>query len=82
MHKYYSTDSNQKWSLYSCRNKQDLEQAEEQSLHIVRKVLQHQKDLFYAFINLKKTFDMVPHNALWTTMRQYNMGIQLIGIMK
>ena len=25
---------------------------------------------------------MVPHNALWTTMRQYNMGSQLIDIIK
>ena len=32
--------------------------------------LQHQGDLFHAFINFKKAFDMVPHNALWTTMRQ------------
>ena len=46
------------------------------------KYWQHQKDNFHVFINFKKAFDMVLHNDLWATMRQYNMGIQLIGIIK
>ena len=53
-----------------------------QSPCIISKYLQHQKDLFHAFIDFKKAFEMVPHNALWTTMRQFNMGSQLIGVIK
>ena len=44
------------------------------NLHISSdKYWQHQKDLFHVFIDFKKAFNMVLHNALWATMRQYSM---------
>ena len=38
------------------------------------KYLQHQQNLYHVFIDFKKAFDRVWHEALWATMRKYNIN--------
>ena len=40
--------------------------------------LQHQQKLYHVFIDLKKAFDRVWHEALWATMRKYNINDSII----
>ena len=49
---------------------------------LCEKYLQHQQDLYYVFIDFKKTFDRVWHAALWATMKKYNISSNLIQIIK
>ena len=44
--------------------------------------LQHQQDLYHVFIDFKKAFDRVWHEALWATMRLYNININLITVIQ
>ena len=39
------------------------------------KYLQHQQHLYHVFIDFKKAFDRVWHEALWATVRKYNISI-------
>ena len=53
------------------------------NLHILcEKYLQHQQDLCHVFIDFKKAFDRVWHAALWATMKKYNIGTNLIQVIK
>ena len=49
---------------------------------LMEKYQQHQQDLCHVFIDFKKAFDRVWHAALWTTMHKYNIGANLITIIK
>ena len=49
---------------------------------VMEKYQQHQQDLYHVFIDFKKAFDRVWHAALWTTMHKYNIGANLITIIK
>ena len=49
---------------------------------LCEKYLQHQQDLYYAFIDFKKAFDMIWHAALWATMKNYNISTNLIRVIK
>ena len=49
---------------------------------LMEKYQQHQQDLYHVFIDFKKAFDRVWHAALWTTMHKYNIGANLITIIK
>ena len=49
---------------------------------ICEKCLQHQQDLYHVFTDFKKAFDRVWHAALWTIMRQYNIGNNLIHVIQ
>ena len=40
--------------------------------------LQHQQNLYYVFIDFKKAFDRVWREALWATMRKYNINASII----
>ena len=40
--------------------------------------LQHQQNLYHIFIDFKKAFDRVWHEALWATMRKYNINASII----
>ena len=40
--------------------------------------LQHQQNLYHGFIDFKKAFDRVWHEALWATMRKYNINPSII----
>ena len=42
------------------------------------KYLQHQQNLYDVFIDFKKAFDKVWHEALWATMRKYNINASII----
>ena len=42
------------------------------------KYLQHQQNLYHVFIDFKKAFDMVCHEALWAIMRKYNINASII----
>ena len=42
------------------------------------KYLQHQQNLYNVFIDFKKAFDRVWHEALWATMRKYNINASII----
>ena len=44
--------------------------------------LQHQQDLYHAFIDFKKAFDRVWNAALWATMKKYNISTNLIQVIK
>ena len=49
------------------------------SLRILcEKYLQHQQNLYHVFIDFKKAFDRVWHEALWATMRKYNITASII----
>ena len=49
---------------------------------ICEKYQDHQKDLFHIFIDFKKAFDRVWHEALWATMALYNINANLINTIK
>ena len=42
------------------------------------KYLQHQQNPYHVFIDFKKAFDRVWHEALWATMRKYNINSSII----
>ena len=45
---------------------------------LCEKYLQHQQNLYHVFIDFKKTFDRVWDEALWATMRKYNINVSII----
>ena len=49
---------------------------------LCEKYLQHQQDIYHAFIDFEKAFDRVWHAALWATMKKYNISTNLIQIIK
>ena len=49
---------------------------------LCEKYSQHQQDIYHVFIDFKKAFDKVWHDALWATMKKYNMGQKLIQTIK
>ena len=49
---------------------------------ICEKYLEHQQDLFHVFIDFKKAFDRVWHEALWATMKLYSINANLINTIK
>ena len=49
---------------------------------LCEKYSQHQQSIYHAFIDLKKAFERVWHDALWATMRKYNMDTKLIQSIK
>ena len=42
------------------------------------KYLQHQQNLYHVFIDIKKAFDRVWHEALWATKMKYNINASII----
>ena len=53
------------------------------NLHILcEKYLQHQQNLYHVFIDFKKAFDRVWHEALWAAMKKYNFSTNLIQVIK
>ena len=49
---------------------------------LCEKYSQHQQDIYHVFIDFKKAFDRVWHDALWATMNKFNMGQKLIHTIK
>ena len=45
---------------------------------LCEKYLQYQQNLYHVFIDFKKAFDRVWHEALWATMRKYNTDASII----
>ena len=45
---------------------------------LCEKYLPHQQNLYHVFIDFKKAFDRVWHEALWATMRKYNINASII----
>ena len=45
---------------------------------LCEKYLQHQQTLYHVFIDFKKAFDSVWHEALWAIMRKYNINASII----
>ena len=45
---------------------------------LCEKYLQHQQNLYHVFIDFKKDFDRVWHEALGATMRKYNINASII----
>ena len=53
------------------------------SLRILgEKHLQHQQIICHDFIDFKKAFDRVRHDALWATMRKYNINASIIQVIE
>ena len=50
----------------------------EQIFNLCEKYLQHQQSLYHVFIDFKKAFDRVWHEALWATMRKYSINASII----
>ncbi|GFS24479.1 retrovirus-related Pol polyprotein LINE-1 [Elysia marginata] len=48
----------------------------------MEKYLQHQQELHHVFIDFKKAFDRVWHEALSSTMRKYNVNSNLINVIE
>ena len=44
---------------------------------LCEKYLQHQQNLYHVFIDFKKAFDRIWHEALWATMRKYNINASI-----
>ena len=49
---------------------------------IIEKYQEHQQELFHVFIDFKKAFDRVWHQALWATMHKYNINKTLIALIE
>ncbi|KAL8577432.1 hypothetical protein ACOMHN_048067 [Nucella lapillus] len=49
---------------------------------LIKKHLQHQRDLFHNFIDFKKAFDRVWHDDLWQVMRNYIIDSNIIDVIK
>ena len=49
---------------------------------LCEKYAHHQQHLYHVFIDFKKAFDRVCHEALWTTMKNYNISHDLICSIK
>ena len=49
---------------------------------LCERYLQHQQDLYHIFIDFKKAFDRVWHEALWSTMKLYNINSNLIKVVE
>ena len=49
---------------------------------LCEKYVQHQQDLYHVFIDFKKAFDRVWHEALWATMKKYNISTNLVEIIQ
>ena len=49
---------------------------------LCEKYLQHKKDLSHVFIDFNKAFDRVWHAVLWATMKKYNIGANLIRVIR
>ena len=47
---------------------------------LCEKYLQHQQNLYHIFIDFKKAFDRVWHEALWATMWKYNIDASIIRV--
>ena len=45
---------------------------------LCKKYVQHQQNLYHVLIDFEKAFDRVWHEALWATMRKYNINASLI----
>ena len=45
---------------------------------LCEKYLQHQQNLYHVFIDFKNAFDRVWHDALWATMRKFNINAIII----
>ena len=45
---------------------------------LCEKYLQHQQNFYHVFIDVKKAFDRVWHEALWATMRKYKINASII----
>ena len=53
------------------------------NLRIIReKYLDHQEELYHVFIDFKKAFDRVWHEALWATMTKYNINRNIIDLIR
>ena len=49
---------------------------------IIKKRLEHQRDLFHNFIDFKKAFDRVWHAGLWQVLRNFNIEEGLIQVIQ
>ena len=49
---------------------------------LCEKYLQHQQNLYHVFIDFKKAFDRVGHEALWATMRKNNINASIIRVIE
>ena len=49
---------------------------------IIEKYQEHQQELYHVFIDFKKAFDRVWHQALWATMHKYNINQNLIALIE
>ncbi|GFO35505.1 endonuclease-reverse transcriptase [Plakobranchus ocellatus] len=49
---------------------------------LMEKYLQHQQELHHVFIDFKKALDRIWHEALWSTMRKYNINSNLMSVIE
>ena len=49
---------------------------------LCEKQLHHQRNIYHVFIDFNKAFDRVWHEALWATMKKFNISGKLIETIK
>jgi len=49
---------------------------------LVEKAREHQSDLFFLFVDLKKAYDSVPHPALWRVLEKLGVPSTLVSIIR
>ena len=49
---------------------------------LTEKVIEHRAKEFLDFVDLKKAYDLVPREGLWTALEKLGMPEELIGIMR
>ena len=48
----------------------------------MEKHLEHQKELYHNFLELKNALDRVWHEGLWRDLKEYNIDNRLIEVIK
>ena len=49
---------------------------------LIEKSLEHNAKLFLLFVDLKKAYDSVPHEALWCVLKKYGMPPSMLSILR
>lgn len=49
---------------------------------IINKTLTHNKEAYFAFLDMEKAFDRVPRQEIWNTLKKRNVGDKMINVIK
>ena len=49
---------------------------------LLEKARKHEESLFVVFVDLRKTYDSVPRNALWTVLLKYGVPPRMVSVIR